>query len=898
MRKKRLVFFAVFFLAALALSAQAAMQYKLETSTSYSYTGFEFERGGAFTLNLRMTSDTSIDMRSLEFCVGDYADENPIGYDKGIFDTCTLGSIHAGVNGWPTNNYTPNPSIDTKTGNNSYIRFGKSQALGVAGVTVNSTGIIVYSLNYHVTQGGGSTTSTIRMDDNTASGGMNGGNYYSGAYIDFVPTVENKLFTITAGAAPTGFGGVTGVANPNIGNTLNLTWTALPNDRTNDLTPPIYYNVYCDTTPGFVPAAGNRVASNVAIGSNTHGPNSGIPGVGAIPAAGAQKLIDGTTYYYKVRAHDSCTPTYNEETNVVELSGTPHDTTPPSPITGLGAVSGDTTLNVSWTNPTAPDFDKVIVIRSTGVANTWTPPANGTAHGLTVGDTAGNGTVLYIGNGTSLPQTGLVNGTRYYYLVVGYDVDNAEQDGYNYSTLVESWFAPGIPPSPPNPFTALPGDERIYLSWTNPNESYFTGTMIRVSTTDYPSSITDGELVTDEAGFPGSSEGYVHYGLINGVKYYYSAFAHNEVPNYSVRATAWATPELDVIPPASVRWFYSLSPASEVVLTWINPTDLDFYGTIVIRKKGGYPTYLPATGEALVPGQEVSPGEFVIYNASTESYVDPSVVLGDIWYYKAYSYDWPRRNYAYPDLTAIRVGATSGGGGTTDDTNLGDGGTGEGSVNFIDEAGVGVTYCSLGSGLFVMVVSAADNLNPAAIESITVTVKNASNSDEEDLVLQETSDNSGVFRNTASMEVRYASTLAGSVRNNYVEARADDVVRAYYKGRYGGVRIIPMAVDNRPAGEYSVAYPDIANPNNYVIRYKLIADTDVMLIIFNLKGEMIWRKAYNSGDNGGRASRENMVYWNLIDDFKRSVDNGVYIFKVVQRSDNKILVGGKVLVLR
>lgn len=881
------------------MSTMAQAQYYHSINTPYN----SYEQGSSFTATIGVANDgAASNVVVIDASMGHESPDRQ-GFDPTKFDSATTGGTGYSWDLFPYGG----GNVATVVLAKGVVKYSASWmppgALNAKGISnVNATPKTVYTLTLHVNQAAATGATTLAFDPVVGGGGVDTGSYWlnssAAAAYNGTLTLQNKALTVVAGAAPTGFGGVTGVANPNIGNTLNLTWTALPNDRTNDLTPPIYYNVYCDTTPGFVPAAGNRVASNVAIGSNTHGPNSGIPGVGAIPAAGAQKLIDGTTYYYKVRAHDSCTPTYNEETNVVELSGTPHDTTPPSPITGLGAVSGDTTLNVSWTNPTAPDFDKVIVIRSTGVANTWTPPANGTAHGLTVGDTAGNGTVLYIGNGTSLPQTGLVNGTRYYYLVVGYDVDNAEQDGYNYSTLVESWFAPGIPPSPPNPFTALPGDERIYLSWTNPNESYFTGTMIRVSTTDYPSSITDGELVTDEAGFPGSSEGYVHYGLINGVKYYYSAFAHNEVPNYSVRATAWATPELDVIPPASVRWFYSLSPASEVVLTWINPTDLDFYGTIVIRKKGGYPTYLPATGEALVPGQEVSPGEFVIYNASTESYVDPSVVLGDIWYYKAYSYDWPRRNYAYPDLTAIRVGATSGGGGTTDDTNLGDGGTGEGSVNFIDEAGVGVTYCSLGSGLYVMVVSAADNLNPAAIESITVTVKNASNTDEEDLVLQETSANSGVFRNTASMEVRYSGAVAGSVRNNYVEARADDVVRAYYKGRYGGVRIIPMAVDNRPAGEYSVAYPDIANPNNYVIRYKLIADTDVMLIIFNLKGEMIWRKAYNSGDNGGRASRENMVYWNLIDDFKRSVDNGVYIFKVVQRSDNKILVGGKVLVLR
>ena len=877
------------------MSTMAQAQYYHSINTPYN----SYEQGSSFTATIGVANDgAASNVVVIDASMGHESPDRQ-GFDPAIFDTATSGGTGYTWDLFPYGGGNVATVVLAKgvvKYSASWMPPGALNAKGIAGV--NATPKTVYTLTLHVNQAAAAGGTTLAFDPIVGGGGVDTGSYWlnssSAAAYNGTLTLQNKALTIVSGAAPTGFGGVTGVVNTNIGNTLTINWTALPNDRTNDLTPPIYYNVYRGTSAGFAPAVGNRVGNNVAVGTFTDGPNTGIPG------GAPNNLNDGTTYYYKVRAHDSCTPTYNEETNVVELSGVPHDTTAPNPITGLGAVSGDTTLNVSWTNPGAADFDKVIVIRSTGSPNTWTPPANGTAHGLTVGAAAGNGTVMYIGSGTSLPETGLVNGTRYYYLVVAYDQNvPSVQEGYNYSTVVESWFAPGIPPSPPNPFTALSGDERIYLSWTNPPESYFTGTMIRVSTSDYPSSITAGELVTDEAGLPGSTESYVHYGLTNGVKYYYSAFAHNNVPNYSARATAWATPEIDATPPASVSWFYSLSPASEVVLTWINPTDLDFYSTLVIRKKGAYPTYTPATGEVLSVGQEVAPGEFVIYNASTESYVDPSVALGDIWYYKAYSYDWPRHNYAYPDLTAIKVGATSGGsGGTTDDTHLGDGGTGEGSVNFIDPAGVGVTYCSLGSGLYVMVVSAADNVNPAAIESITVTVKNASNTDEEDLVLQETSANSGVFRNTASMEVRYSGAASGSIRNGYVEAKADDVVRAYYKGRYGGVRIIPMAVDNRPAGEYSVAYPDIANPNNYVIRYKLVDDTDVMLIIFNLRGEMIWRKAYNSGDNGGRASRENMVYWNLIDDFKRTVDNGVYIFKVVQRSDNKILVGGKVLVLR
>ncbi len=65
----------------------------------------------------------------------------------------------------------------------------------------------------------------------------------------------------------------------------------------------VAYNVYRDTTSGFTPAAGNRIASGVTATGYT---DTGLTG--------------GTTYYYVVRAFD--TSNGAEETNTVEGSGT------------------------------------------------------------------------------------------------------------------------------------------------------------------------------------------------------------------------------------------------------------------------------------------------------------------------------------------------------------------------------------------------------------------------------------------------------------------------------------------------------------------------------------------------------------------------------------------------
>ncbi|MDO8586619.1 MAG: hypothetical protein Q7T82_06220, partial [Armatimonadota bacterium] len=98
------------------------------------------------------------------------------------------------------------------------------------------------------------------------------------------------------------------------------------------------------------------------------------------------------------------------------------------------------------------------------------------------------------------------------------------------------------PPAPITNFVATRGDTQNILSWTNPSTDDFTGTMIRYSTTGFPISQTDGTLVIDKAGTPGAGDNYTHTGLTNGTTYYYSAFTHDGIPNYSSAVNASATP--------------------------------------------------------------------------------------------------------------------------------------------------------------------------------------------------------------------------------------------------------------------------------------------------------------------------------------------------------------------
>jgi hypothetical protein len=102
--------------------------------------------------------------------------------------------------------------------------------------------------------------------------------------------------------------------------------------------------------------------------------------------------------------------------------------------------------------------------------------------------------------------------------------------------------------NPVTNFTATAASAEIALAWRNPGDGPFTGTMIRVKTTGYPTGPADGSLVADKAGTPGANDSFTHSNLANWTTYYYAAFAHDIGPNYSLAAQAAATPR----PPVSV----------------------------------------------------------------------------------------------------------------------------------------------------------------------------------------------------------------------------------------------------------------------------------------------------------------------------------------------------------
>ncbi len=185
------------------------------------------------------------------------------------------------------------------------------------------------------------------------------------------------------------------------------------------------------------------------------------------------------------------------------------DNEAPPAVTGLAASGADTAINLSWTNPAVGDFEGVTAVRKVG-----SYPSSPT-----------DGTVIYDGTGSSYSDSGLTNGTTYYYSVYAYDTT------HNFSAVsqVATFPRDASLPGPVTGLDATTSTGMANLHWTNPGDPDFVRTVLVRKTGSYPANASDGTQV-----YSGSATSYLNVGLSNGVAYYYTAFAQDQSLNYSL----------------------------------------------------------------------------------------------------------------------------------------------------------------------------------------------------------------------------------------------------------------------------------------------------------------------------------------------------------------------------
>jgi fibronectin type 3 domain-containing protein len=274
----------------------------------------------------------------------------------------------------------------------------------------------------------------------------------------------------TAPTAPTGL-----AATP--GNTqVSLAWNASSGATS--------YNVLRSTTSG---GSYNSIATGLTTTSYT---DTG--------------LTNGTTYYYVVQAANSA----GTSANSTQVSAMPVCSTP-APPTGLTATAGNAQVSLSWT--ASSGASSYNVKRSTSSSGPYTTIASGVTT-------------------TSYTDTGLTNGTTYYYVVSAVDACGESANSSQMSATPQAAPAPVAPTG----LTASGARRKVGLSWTQSTSPGVTQNKVYRSTTNGgPFSL----LVTLSA-----TTSYTDTSVISHTTYYYVVTAVSSSGESSYSNEASATP--------------------------------------------------------------------------------------------------------------------------------------------------------------------------------------------------------------------------------------------------------------------------------------------------------------------------------------------------------------------
>jgi fibronectin type 3 domain-containing protein len=289
------------------------------------------------------------------------------------------------------------------------------------------------------------------------------------------------------------------------------------------------------------------------------------------PSLADTGLVNGTKYFYVVAA----TNAGGAGPNSTEISATP--VAPPSAPTGVTAAPGNARVTLSWPAVTGATSYKV---------------QRSTTNGSGYADFAGN-TVTAL----TLTNTGLTNGTTYYYVVFALNAGGSSAPSAQLAAT------PVAPPSAPTGVTAAPGNAQVTINWT---------AVAGATSYKLQRSTTNGGPYADFAGNTTATPPFTNTGLTNGTAYYYVVFAVNAGGTSARSAQATASP---IAPPTAAPSILTAVPGNAgVSLNWNAVPGATGY---VVRR-----STTSGTGYVDLPG------------ITTTSLLDTGLVNGTTYYYQ------------------------------------------------------------------------------------------------------------------------------------------------------------------------------------------------------------------------------------------------------------------------
>jgi fibronectin type 3 domain-containing protein len=192
----------------------------------------------------------------------------------------------------------------------------------------------------------------------------------------------------------------------------------------------------------------------------------------------------------------------------------------------------------------------------------WTEATDATSYNIywstTPGVTPANGTKI-TGAHSPYVQTGLINGTTYYYIVTSVNSHGESTPSLEVSaTLV----LPG-----PTGVTATPGNGQVTISWT---------AIADVTVYNIYWSTAPGVTPANGTKITGAVSPYVHTGLINGTTYYYVVTAVGGAGESAPSSEVSAIPSPAPAPPAPAE-VIATPGNTQVTIVWTAVTDATSY---------------------------------------------------------------------------------------------------------------------------------------------------------------------------------------------------------------------------------------------------------------------------------------------------------------------------------
>ena len=301
-------------------------------------------------------------------------------------------------------------------------------------------------------------------------------------------SVQAAATTITPAPAPTIPAAPAGMTATGGTQQVTLSWSAVAQATS--------YNIYWSTTSGVTKANGTRIAGVTSPYVQTG-------------------LSAGTTYYYIVTAANSA----GESAASSQVSATTAAPLPsvPSVPSGAMAAGGAKQVTVTWAAASGATSYNLYWSRTAGVT-----PATGTK---------------ITGAVSPYIQTGLLDGTTYYYVVTA--VNSAGESAA--SAQVSAVTNAPVPtvPSAPTGVTATGGSKQVTVSWSAVSGA--TSYNLYWST-------TAGVTTASGTRIAGVTSPYIHTGRLDSTAYYYIVTAANSAGEGIASAqvsAATAAPALD-----------------------------------------------------------------------------------------------------------------------------------------------------------------------------------------------------------------------------------------------------------------------------------------------------------------------------------------------------------------